>query len=156
MAELSALCRQYSSDVFRFAMHLTRDRHEAEDITSETFVRAWAAPERIRVATVKGYLFTIARNLFLQGLRRTRRHVELSEELPSRAPDPQNRAEQASEVDAVFAKLATLEEIDRSALWLRAVEELPYEEIARMLEITVGTARVKVHRARRALLESQE
>ena len=156
MAELSALYRQYSPDVFRFAMHLTRDRHEAEDITSETFVRAWAAPERIRAETAKGYLLTIARNLFLQRLRRTRRHVELNEEIVASGPDPQSRAEAVSEIENVFTKLGELEEVDRSALWLRAVEGLPYEEIARALEISVGAARVKVHRARRALLEAKE
>lgn len=155
VTDLSALYRQHASDVFRFAMHLTRDRHEAEDITSETFVRAWAAPDRIRVATVKGYLFTIARNLWLQRLRRTRRHVELSEELVAPGPDPGHRAEQAAEVEAVLAKLTTLPEVDRSALWLRA-EGLAYEEIARALDLSVGAARVKVHRARRALLDLED
>src|SRR2546422_8388620 len=49
---------------------------------SETFVRAWTAPAPVRMATVRGYLFTIARNLFLQSLRRSR-HVELTETLRS-------------------------------------------------------------------------
>ena len=136
-------------------MHLTRDRYEAEDITSETFVRAWAAPERIRAATVKGYLLTIAHNLFLQRLRRTRRQVELSEHLVSRESDPLLRAEHVTEVEAVVEKLRAFSEIDRSALWMRA-EGLSYEEIASALGISVGAARVKVHRVRRALLDLEE
>ena len=155
MTELQALYRKHAPDVFRFALHLTRDRHDAEDITSETFVRAWSAPERIRAATVKGYLLTIARNLFLQQLRRGRRHVELSEGLVAPGPGPQEQAESASEVEAVFARLGDLPEIDRTALWLRAVEGLPYEEIARALGVSAGAARVKVHRARRALLDPE-
>ena len=72
MADFSALFKRYALNVFRFALYLSGNRHEAEDITSETFVRAWTSPERIGAATVKAYLFTIARNLFLQELRKSR------------------------------------------------------------------------------------
>jgi RNA polymerase sigma-70 factor (ECF subfamily) len=57
--------------VFRFALYLSGNRSDAEDITSETFVRAWTSSARIRTNTVKGYLFTIARNFYLQGTRVT-------------------------------------------------------------------------------------
>ena len=66
MTDFGTLYTKYAPDVFRFAMYLSGNRSEAEDITSETFVRAWTAPEPIAMATVKGYLLTIARNLFLQ------------------------------------------------------------------------------------------
>src|ERR1700674_1597160 len=65
MTDFSALYKKYAPDVFRFALYLSGDRSQAEDLTSETFVRAWTSPEAIEVATVKAYLFTIARNLFL-------------------------------------------------------------------------------------------
>jgi RNA polymerase sigma-70 factor (ECF subfamily) len=149
----SELYRRYSPDVFRFALHLSGDRHEAEDITSETFVRAWTSPEPIRMATVKGYLFTIARNLYLRGARKRRRQVELGEELRDPGPGPQTLAEQASSVDRVLAQLQKLPEIDRAALLMRAMDELPYDEIARALGITLSSAKVKIHRARLALLE---
>src|SRR6266851_99458 len=61
MTDFSALYKKYAPDVFRFAMYLSGNRSEAEDITSETFVRAWTAPGPIAMATVKGYLLTIAR-----------------------------------------------------------------------------------------------
>jgi len=79
MIDFSALYRKYAPDVYRFALYLSSERAEAEDLTSETFVRAWTSPEPIEMATVKGYLFTIARNLFLQGLRKKSRHVALNE-----------------------------------------------------------------------------
>src|SRR6266567_4234685 len=82
MTDFTTLYKKYTPDVFCFALYLSGDRGQAEDITSETFVRAWTSRERIEVATVKGYLFTIARNLFLQGLRRTSRQVQLDRELP--------------------------------------------------------------------------
>jgi RNA polymerase sigma-70 factor (ECF subfamily) len=150
--EFTTLYRQYAPDVFRFALHLSRDRHEAEDITSETFVRAWTSPEPIRLATVKGYLFTIARNLFLQRLRKRLRHVELKDELRDPGPDPLARVEQSSQVRVVLDGVRKLPEIDRSALLMRALDGMAYAEIGRALGITLASVKVKIHRARLALL----
>ncbi|MDZ4797316.1 MAG: RNA polymerase sigma factor [Bryobacteraceae bacterium] len=153
--DIESLFRQYSADVYRFALYLSGDPHDAEDITSETFVRVWTAPEQIRVATVKGYLFTIARNLYLQGLRRSgRRTAELDEALPDNKPGPLHQTEARAELDAVLADLQRLPEIDRTALLMRARDQVPYEDIAQALGISVASAKVKVHRAR-LLLQKQ-
>jgi RNA polymerase sigma-70 factor (ECF subfamily) len=153
VTDFSALYRQYAPEVFRFALYLSGNRDEAEDITSETFVRAWTAPERIRAATVKGYLFTIARNLFLQALREKRRHVPLGdEELRDPKPGPHAQTEQSSEIEVALAGLQRLPEVDRAALLMRAVHDMPYEEIARSLGISLAATKVKIHRARLALL----
>jgi DNA-directed RNA polymerase specialized sigma24 family protein len=71
--DLRAIFKAFAPDVFRFALYLSGDRYEAEDITSETSVCAWNSPGRIETATVKAYLFTIARNLFRMDRRRRRR-----------------------------------------------------------------------------------
>ena len=152
MTDFSTHYRRYAPDVYRFALYLCGRREEAEDLTSETFVRAWTSPEPIRMETVKGYLFTIARNLHLQVLRRSRRHVEMPEELADTAPDPLARAERSSQVDAVLEALRELPESSREALLLRAVEGLSYEEIARALGISLVAVKVRIHRARAALL----
>jgi DNA-directed RNA polymerase specialized sigma24 family protein len=55
--EFGHLYEHYARDVLRFALYLTGSRAEAEDITSETFVRAWVESDTIRVGTVKAYLF---------------------------------------------------------------------------------------------------
>jgi len=153
MSDFHALYTKYAPDVFRFAHYLSGNRAEAEDITSETFVRAWTSPAPIRMTTVKGYLFTIARHLFLQGLRRRSRHVPLDQEMVDPGAAPHLRAEQESEMKAVVARLQRLPEVDRAALVMRAVEEMPYDEIARALGISLSAAKVKVHRARMALAE---
>jgi RNA polymerase sigma factor (sigma-70 family) len=153
IVDISALFKKYSPDIFRFALYLCGDWHEAEDITSETFVRAWTTPDRIEAATVKAYLFTIARNLFLQELRKKPRRAELDEQLHDPQPDPEMQAGQKAELQSVLAKLQTLPEIDRTALLMRSLEGMPYEEIARTLAIPVTTAKVKVHRARLLLSE---
>lgn len=146
--DFHGLYRRHAPEVFRFALYLSGNRQDAEDITSETFVRAWTAPGPIRMETVKGYLLTIARNLFLQGLRRRSRQVALSEDLPDPGPDPTVLAERDSELEAALARLQQLPEIDRAAMVMRAVEELPYEEIARALGISLSAVKVKIHRAR--------
>ena len=151
--DIDALYQRYARDVFRFATYLCGNRSDAEDITAETFVRAWTAPERIEAATVKGYLFTIARNLFLKGIRRTSRHTSLREDLPDPAPGPPSRLEQQAELDAVLARLQTLPEVDRAALLMRALDGLPYQEIALALGISLSSAKVKVHRTRAVLMK---
>jgi RNA polymerase sigma-70 factor (ECF subfamily) len=151
MTDFTALYRKYAPDVFRFALYLSGERSEAEDITAETFVRVWTAPERIEMATVKGYLFTIARNLFLQGRRKSSRQVDLDPEIRDTEASPEVRAGRKAELRAVLTEVRKLPEVDRAALLLRAFEGMPYEEIARALHISLAAAKVKVHRARLAL-----
>ena len=148
MTGFEALYKKHAPDVYHFALYLSGERGEAEDITSETFVRVWASSEPIRVATVKGYLFTIARNLFLQGLRKKSRQVALDDDLRDPQASPYAQAEQKAELRAVLAELQKLPEIDRAALLMRAFDEMPYEEIAQALGISLAAVKVKIHRAR--------
>lgn len=144
------LYRKYSQAVFCFALRLCGDRSRAEDVTSETFLRVWTASDRLRIATVKAYLFAIARNLYLQELRDCR------EEPLETAAEPETRAidwETRDRAERVMRALQQLPEVDRTALLLRADGELSYDEIAQVLEISSATARVKVHRARMRLAE---
>jgi RNA polymerase sigma-70 factor, ECF subfamily len=156
MTDFSAMYRKYAPDVFRFALYLSGNRADAEDITSTTFIRAWTSPEEIRTATVKGYLLTIARNLFLKGQRSRSRHTALDESFPDQAPDPLEMAGHRDEMEDTMAAIQKLPEIDRAALLMRVHEDMPYDEIARALDITLSAARVKVHRARRTLMELRE
>src|SRR5438270_2871328 len=116
MTDFSALYQKYAPDVFRFAMYLSGNRGEAEDITSETFVRAWAAPGPIAMATVKGYLLTIARNLFLQELRKRSHAVPLNDNICDPHPGPDAETEKKAQYVAVMARLQQLPESDRAAL----------------------------------------
>ena len=153
MTEFETLYERHAGAVFRFALSLSGDRAMAEDITSETFIRVWTARERVDVTTVAGYLFTIARHLYLQGISRERRRGPLPQEPVDSKPGPHAQAEGRAELDAVLADLQSLPELDRAALLMRAEERMPYEEIAAALRITTGSAKVKVHRARLKLAE---
>ena len=153
MIDFESLYARNAAAVFRFALSLSGDRSQAEDITSETFIRVWTARERVDLETVTGYLITIARHLYLQGVARERRRGALPEEQADASPGPQRRAEGRSELDAVFADLQSLPEPDRAAVLMRADEQMSYEEIAAALRISPGAAKVKVHRARLKLAE---
>jgi RNA polymerase sigma-70 factor (ECF subfamily) len=153
--EFETLYRGHAASVFRFALSLSGDRALAEDITSETFVRVWTARARVDVATVAGYLLTIARHLYVQGVTRERRRAALVHEPADGAPGPHALAAGRAELDAVLADLQTLPEPDRAALLMRAEDQMPYEDIAAALRITVGAAKVKVHRARLKLAEAR-
>jgi RNA polymerase sigma-70 factor (ECF subfamily) len=149
--EFGQLYEHYARDVLRFAWYLTGSLSEAEDITSETFVRAWVESGTLRVETVKAYLFMIARNLHVDWRRREARRGEMVGEPPDPSPGPDEEADARAQLKAVIAALQQLPEIDRAALLMRSQDEMPYETIALALGLTPVAARVKVHRARMKL-----
>lgn len=154
MVEFSELYRAHASDVHRFALFLSGDPALADDIVSETFIRLWHARRRVDLTTVKGYLLAIARNLFLAERRHVRRMTTLDDRARDDGPGPERRTHSQIELHVVLAALQTLPEIDRSAVLLRAEEQMSYEEVAATLGISAGAARVKVHRARLKLAEA--
>src|SRR5262249_29197196 len=156
MTDIESLYKRYAPDVRRFVLFLCGDTVIADEITSDTFVSAWLARERIRQPTVKSYLFAIARNLYLDLQSRQVRHVELEEHMTDKRIGAQMHMEQTAEVRAVLAALRQLPEMDRTALLMRALDEMPYEEIADTLGIPIVTAKVKVHRARLKLMQTRQ
>lgn len=146
------LYNTYFTDVYRFTVWLAHDTTEAEDLTSETFIRAWAKRDRFRTETLKGYLFAIARNIFINHRQRTNKNEQIPEEMPDGSPDVHRAAAARMDLDRVTRELSKMPSTDRLALILRTEHSLHYEEIARVLDISVGAARVKVYRARRRLL----
>ena len=156
MTDIEDLYKRYAGDVRRFALYLCSDAMMADEITSNTFVRAWMAADRIRQPTVKSYLFTIARNTYADLLRRAARQTQLDEHMPDTRISAQTQMEQSAEVRAVLAALQQLSEMDRTVLLMRTLDEMPYEEIAETLGIPVVTAKVKVHRARLKLMQTRQ
>ncbi len=142
------LYERYAPDVYRFALWLSGDPAEADDIASETFVRAWSSSSKIQTETVKAYLFTIARNLFLKQMQRQKRQVSLAHAANATSSGPQILVEERLALAEILQQLQQLPEGERAALILRVKHELPYAEIARVLGISLSAAKVKVHRAR--------
>ena len=153
MLNFQELYDSYAADIYRFALWLCGDRSRAEDITSSTFIRAWTHKRSIRTETLKAYLFTITRNLFLEQERKRKKELALEDVYPDPAPEPDKLADAQLRLLRVRQVLQTLPEIDRAAFILRIEYDLPYEEIARVLELSLSAAKVKVHRVRKKLIE---
>lgn len=153
MTRFRELYESYARDVYRFALYLSGDPALAEDITSETFIRVWSSPEPVRLATVKAYLLTIARNLWLMERRRCLRWQGLDDTIPDSSQSVLRQAEVKDELDRVLRALREIPEVDRAALLMRVDEGLPYEEVAAALGLPVATVKVKVHRARLRLAQ---
>jgi RNA polymerase sigma-70 factor (ECF subfamily) len=152
MTDRHELYIKYAGDVYRFALFLCGDATEAEEITAETFARALTGKAPLVSATVKGYLLTIARNLHLESVRRRKRHAKLPPEILDPRPHPEHVVSRRTELEAVQLHLQTFPEVDRAALLLRA-DGLTYDEIAAALNISLASAKVKVHRLRLKLAE---
>lgn len=155
MTTFHEIYERYAKDVYRYARWLSGSADDADDITSETFVRAWIGRERIRTETVKAYLFAIARNLYLQDHRKAKRQIGINASLADSAPTPDQQVEACLELDRAMQVIQALPEADRTAFLLRVQHELPYEEIARVMQLPLTTVKVKIHRARLKLAALQ-
>ena len=114
---------------------------------AETFVHALAAEQPIRIATVRGYLVTIARNLWRIHARRSWRQQALDHDAPAVQRDP---AESIA-LERTLAAIDGLPETLREPIVLYAQGGLSYEEIAVALGITIATVKVRIFRARQKL-----
>ncbi len=143
----------YADDIYRFALHLTGSYFNAKDITSETFIRAWTHNSTIRVETLKAYLFTIARNIYLEQLRKRKNLDSISEEIINPIPGPDMMLESKLKLEQIHRFLQTLPEVDRTAFILHIYNEIPYAEIARILELSLSGTKVKVYRVRKKIIK---
>lgn len=133
--------------VFGFLLALSRHRQDAEDLTQETFVRAWKKIHRYDPnQPLLPWLCTMARRLSIAALRR-RRPIP-AEVLEPADPPPTDRALWLWET----AK-STLTPDAYAALWLHYREELPLKQVAKVMGKREGTIKVTLHRARKALAD---
>lgn len=148
---------QQSDRVYRLALRLTGNRHDAEDLTQEVFVRVFRSLSSYQPGTLEGWIHRITTNLFLDQARRKQRirFDALSEERAARLHSPQPAPETAyadqTFDDDIEQALATLPPEFRAAVVLCDVEGLSYDEIAQILDAKLGTVRSRIHRGRAML-----
>jgi RNA polymerase sigma-70 factor (ECF subfamily) len=151
--------------LYGFGVSLTRDEHHAWDLAQETCVRALHAQASFTPGTnLKAWLFTILRNLYLNQRRNQRSRpqvISLEEALDERDEKvdigasiaPTERAALArAELGEVVRALDTIPTAMAVPLRLVALEQLTYAEVARVLDIPIGTVMSRIHRARRMVL----
>ena len=166
MIAFEALVDRHKQPVFNMVYRTLRDATEAEDLAQMVFVQVFKSAARYRVeAKFTTWLFTIARNLCLNEIRRRSRHPAESidaaeaghEDVPGRqfedarvlaAPEQMMQAELSSKI---VEALADLPENQRTALVLCQEQELYYKEIAEILDCSLSATKSLIHRARETL-----
>ena len=152
-------------DVYRFAVSLTRDESDADDVVQETFLRAYRSWHTFIPGTdCRRWLFTICRNVFLRLRERQRPTVDLEDgEQDAVAAGSVYAAARERGYDDIYARVdlapALREALDdlaepfRSAVILVDVEDLTYESAAEVMGVPIGTVRSRLFRGRRLLQE---
>ena len=150
----------HSARVYRLAYRLTGNKHDADDLTQDVFVRVFRSLNNYTPGNFEGWLHRITTNLFLDGARRKQRvrfdplGDDAPDRLASREPEPdQTYADRTWDADVQRALDALSPEF-RAAVVLCDVEGLSYEEIAATLDVKIGTVRSRIHRGRAQLRES--
>ena len=153
----NVLVEAYQDRVFSVVLRMIRDRGRAEDLTQETFISAHRNLHRYRGGNFKAWLLRIAKNATLDELRRRKRRPEVSmdaevatfrETLPSAEQSPEDAAEMRELGNAIAEGLATLPPDQRMAVVMVDVEGMSYEETAEATEVSVGTVKSRISRAR--------
>ncbi|MEI7939858.1 MAG: sigma-70 family RNA polymerase sigma factor, partial [Verrucomicrobiota bacterium] len=165
-AAFTELVDKYKQPVMNVAYRMLHDATEAEDLAQAVFVQVFKAADRYRVSSkFSTWLFTIARNLCLNEIRRRDRHQAESMEAPhpeqedqplhqfedTQTVSPPERLLHGELADKIEQALAELPENQRLAIVLCRQEELSYEEIAQVLRCSVSATKSLIHRGRETL-----
>jgi RNA polymerase sigma-70 factor, ECF subfamily len=152
---------QYLDGLYGYALMLTRNHAEAEDLAQETYLRAYKAKGRLaHYGNIKGWLFTILRNIWLNELRSRRTRPETAipdwNEAVARisVPGQKNAHDQYVanvERERVRAAIQQLAVEFREVIVLREYEEMSYQEMADVLNCPAGTVMSRLSRARAKL-----
>jgi RNA polymerase sigma-70 factor (ECF subfamily) len=165
LAAFETLVETYRQPIFNFIQRMIRDPDETEDIAQQVFVQAWKAAKRYRAGSrFSTWLYTIARNLCLNEIRRRGRHPVDSLHAPARNNDSTFERDfedlrqpgVTSEVlmgelqEKIDHALGDLPEAQRTAILLFR-EELDYEQIGQILGVSLSATKSLIHRARETL-----
>jgi RNA polymerase sigma-70 factor (ECF subfamily) len=167
------LLGRYQRPVFSLVYRMVRDREQAEDLAQETFIKVFNNIERYDPRyKFSSWIFKIASNLAIDALRKKElatvsidgsRHASTAEEIESSRITVESRDENPEE--ALLSKelgaeieqaIGQLRPEYRTAILLRHVEGRPYEEIAEVMGIPLGTVKTYIHRARSELRAALE
>lgn len=166
----SELVRRYGDGMFGYLMKMSKNRQEAEDLFQETFKRVHEKANTFRGNKFKSWLFTIATNVAIDGMRRRRRMqvVSLNQRLDCTDQDseelsavaladdscePSQEAAKAEQAELVRDAIESLPARQRATLVLAYYQQLSYPEVAKVLGCSLGTVKTQMFRALRTLAQ---
>jgi RNA polymerase sigma factor (sigma-70 family) len=149
------LVANHADAVYRYALRLTRNTQQAEDLTQETLLRGWKQRAKLReAAAARVWLLRIATNVHRDGIRAARPCVNLPAELAETTQrGATRRTEQRECVERALAALDDLPARQRQVMHLITIEQLNHEDAAAVLEISVEALKASLSLARHAMRE---
>ena len=162
------LVRRYGDGILGYLARMSRNRHEAEDLFQETFKRVHEKAHTFRGSQFKSWLFTIATNAAIDGMRKGKRMRMISlnqkldcsdrdsEELSTIAlsddsQEPSQEAAKAEQVQQVRDAVMSLPSRQRATLVMAYYHQLSYPEVAKVLGCSLGTVKTQMFRALKTL-----
>jgi RNA polymerase sigma-70 factor (ECF subfamily) len=140
-----ALLLAYQDKVFRLCYSMLGDRAQAEDAAQDSFLRIWKALDRYRGESSLGtWIFSITRNVCLTAISKRRTSVPIEQAEPAKPEVPDRQRDIVGMVGQLPANY-------RQVVMLFYMEDRSYEEVARMLDLPLGTVKTYLHRARQQL-----
>jgi RNA polymerase sigma-70 factor, ECF subfamily len=152
----AAVVEHYWDRLYRWLYHLSHDRHTAEDVAQESFLKAFSHLSSFRPGTsFQAWLFRIAHNALVNLRRADRKKARqrFPEHVPALSSGPAEEAMSREALQMLARAVGRLPRDFRAAFLLRVEEDLSFREIAEALETTEETARWRVFKARQKLME---
>ena len=159
------LVKCHETNVYNLCLRMSGNPEDAMDLSQEAFIKAWRGIQFYKFESAfSTWLYRLTSNVCIDFLRKQKRRptvsltVEEEEnavelEVEDTAPSPEEQYLHAERSRAIAAAMAGLEEEFRVVLTLRVVEDLPYEEIAEIMQTSIGTIKSRIARARSKLQE---
>lgn len=166
MAIFEELVRTYEKPLFQFAYRLSGNHHEAQDLLQEGLYRAYKSFAKFETGTAfDRWLYQIIHNLYIDHYRKKKNRPALTSidepiphlenektlEIPDWTANPEEEAMRTELGRQIHSSLSQLPAEYRSAVILCDIQGLSYEEIAQILNISIGTVRSRIHRGRKIL-----
>jgi RNA polymerase sigma factor (sigma-70 family) len=165
-AAFAQLLQRYQSHVDKLLYHLAPDWQDRADLAQEVWIRVYRHLNRLQEPNkFKGWLSRITTNLFYDELRKRKRHAEpisldaplnmeegdMEWDLPTDTPSPEETLTTTEFYEQLRSAIADLPEAFRTTIVLREIEGMPYEEIAEITGVSLGTVKSRIARARQKL-----
>ncbi|MHA6488795.1 RNA polymerase sigma factor SigM [Bacillus cabrialesii] len=150
---IDEIYQMYMNDVYRFLLSLTKDKHLAEDLLQETFMRAYIHIHSYDHSKVKPWLFQVARNAFIDYVRKHKKEVTISDDLIGSLFQSavQSPAHQVEIKEVLTGYMSELPDNYREALTLYYLKELNYKEASHIMNISEANFKSVLFRARQRL-----
>ena len=160
-ARFAYLVKQYKSKIFNYAIYMTKNHMDAEDITQEVLIRTWENINKFNFYAAKGWMMRTTHNLCIDHLRKNKKinynEIQLNEGSYDEIVDqelvgnPEKLTEKIIADEEIKKAIERLPERFKSPFVLYELQEFKYKEISKILDVPLNTVKVNILRARQRL-----